>query len=156
MNPDTPTPVAEIEGYVQVTPNNYTELMNAVAQVGPISIVLDASTFSTYESGIFDGCDPDNIELDHAVQLVGYGENENGEKYWIVRNSWSPAWGKNGYIHVKRTDNDDNVCDNTMNAGRCKGDPFKTEACGTCGIMYSPSYPVGAKLFEWDKPDPQP
>lgn len=153
---NTPTAVAQIEGYVQVTPNNYKELMNTVAQVGPVSIVLDASTWSSYESGIFDGCDYDNIELDHAVQLVGYGECEVHGKYWIVRNSWSPAWGEGGYIKIKRSDDDDSKCDNTMNGGRCKGEPLKADACGTCGIMYSPSYPVGATLYDADQPGPQP
>jgi cathepsin L len=88
---DTPTAVAEVDGYVQVAPNNYTELMNAVAQVGPVAIVLDASTFRSYEGGIFDGCDYENIELDHAVQLVGYGECPEHGPYWLVRNSWGPG-----------------------------------------------------------------
>jgi cathepsin L len=153
---NTPTAVAEIDGYVQVTPNNYTELMNTIAQVGPVSIVLDASTWSSYEGGVFDGCDYDNIELDHAVQLVGYGECPEHGKYWLVRNSWSPAWGEGGYIKIKRSDNDDEKCDHTMNGGRCKGEPLKADACGTCGIMYSPSYPSGAKLYEVEKPDPHP
>jgi cathepsin L len=154
---NTPTPSGTVDGYVQVTPNNYQELMNAVAEIGPVSIVVDASTWSRYQSGIFDGCDPENIKLDHAVQLVGYGEEENGDKYWIVRNSWSPAWGEKGYIRIKRTDDDDNVCDTTMNAGRCSDDPWRTQACGTCGIMYSPSYPTNAQLYTPDdKPLPHP
>jgi cathepsin L len=139
--------VGKITGYVQVAQNNYTELMNTIALVGPASIVLDASKFSTYKDGIFDGCDPENIELDHGVQLVGYGETDSGDKYWIVRNSWSPLWGEVGYIRIKRTDDDDNVCDTTKNTGKCDGDPWRTQACGTCGVMYSPSYPTGAGLY---------
>ena len=54
---------------------------------------------------------------------------------------------------MKRSDNDDNVCDLTGNAGRCKGEKLQTQACGTCGIMYSPSYPVGGKLEDGDHPD---
>jgi cathepsin B len=26
---------------------------------------------------------------------MGYGE-ENGEKYWLVANSWNPDWGDQG------------------------------------------------------------
>ncbi len=40
-----------------------------------------------YESGIYNGCSKTNIDLDHAVQLVGYG-TDKGVDYWLVRNSW--------------------------------------------------------------------
>ena len=46
-------------------------LLNAVATVGPIAISVDASAWSAYESGVFDGCSSTNIDIDHAVQLVG-------------------------------------------------------------------------------------
>ena len=41
-----------------------------------------------YESGVFDGCDITNVDLDHAVVVVGYGTDPTGGDYWIVRNSW--------------------------------------------------------------------
>ena len=31
----------------------------------------------------------------HAVKILGYGV-ENGEKYWLVANSWNPDWGDAG------------------------------------------------------------
>ena len=46
-----------------------------------------ANTWGAYESGIFSGCSSAPMDLDHAVILMGYGE-ENGFKYWTVRNSW--------------------------------------------------------------------
>eukprot|EP00329_Picozoa_sp_Boothbay-MS584-11_P007008 66513_5 len=41
-------------------------------------------------------------ELDHLVQLVGYG-SEGGVEYWLVRNSWTTLWGEAGYIKLARS-----------------------------------------------------
>lgn len=76
--------------------------MNALANYGPVAISVDASGWSSYDSGIFDGCSYNsNIDLDHAVVAVGYGSDSTGD-YWIVRNSWSASYGEDGYIRVKR------------------------------------------------------
>jgi hypothetical protein len=69
-----------IASYVNVTsayPSNsdFTDLMDAVANVGPISISIDASVpdFYFYASGIYDNsiCASDPNDLDHSVLLVG-------------------------------------------------------------------------------------
>lgn len=141
------TPVAAIDGYVVLPSNNYEAMMNAIAQVGPVAIAVDAG-WSGYESGIYNGCNQVNPDINHGVVLVGYGE-ENGQKYWTVRNSWSPSWGEKGYIRLARSDNEDEICgmDITPQDGTaCAGDDTPVKVCGTCGILFDGTYPTGAKL----------
>lgn len=41
--------------------------MNHLANVGPLSIAVDASRWSSYSHGVFSGCDYDrNIEINHG------------------------------------------------------------------------------------------
>ena len=51
--------------------------------MGPIAISVDASQWQHYETGVFNGCSQSDPEVDHAVQLVGYSETEDGLPYWI-------------------------------------------------------------------------
>jgi cathepsin L len=46
----------QISGFVKLTPNNYLELLNAVASFGPIAVSVDANNWHSYDSGIFNGC----------------------------------------------------------------------------------------------------
>lgn len=41
----------------------------------------------------------------HAVNIVGWGENTVGVKYWIVKNSWGADWGDNGFFKILRGQN---------------------------------------------------
>ena len=46
-------------------------------------------------------------KLTHSTVLIGWGVDEtNGEKYWLVRNSYGPSWGENGNIRIRRGRND--------------------------------------------------
>jgi hypothetical protein len=87
LNTLTPQRVATITGYVTNPTNSYDDLMNSLVNEGPIAITVDASQWGSYAGGIFDGCNQENPDLDHAVLLVGYG-TENGQDYWLVRNRY--------------------------------------------------------------------
>ena len=40
--------------------------------------------------------------LRHAVVIVGFGE-EQGRKYWKVKNSWGENWGSSGFFKISRS-----------------------------------------------------
>jgi len=89
-------------------PNSATNLqMMTELMTQPLSICMDASTWQFYDSGIFSGDGCSTTELDHAIQVVGWGEQKGTfwgiEYFWIVRNSWSASWGENGYIRITRS-----------------------------------------------------
>lgn len=94
-----------------VKPNDQVSLKGAVAKQ-PVSIAIEADTryFQSYSGGILDSVEC-GTNLDHAVEIVGYG-TENGIDYWNVRNSWSNTWGEGGYVRLKRTSstNDPGIC----------------------------------------------
>jgi len=98
---------AFIGTFVGISGGDEDALADAVANVGPVSICLDASDWQTYQSGIFDDTKCSRTSLDHAVLAVGYG-TENGKDFWIVKNSWAETWGEKGYIRLAR--NKDNQC----------------------------------------------
>jgi len=135
---------ARVVGHTNVLSNDYNSLMAAVAINGPISISVDASSFSSYEKGVHDGCDMSSPDINHAVQLVGYGTDSAYGAYWLVRNSWGPFWGENGYIRIRRQTGTQ-VCgvDKTPQHGSgCDGGPTEIVVCGECGILYDNTYPI--------------
>lgn len=95
-----------------VTPNDQLALKSALSK-NPVVVAIEADTkyFQSYSSGILTDALKCGTNLDHAVEIVGYGI-ENGISYWKVRNSWSQTWGEQGYIRIQRTEstNDPGVC----------------------------------------------
>jgi hypothetical protein len=41
----------------------------AIITQGPIAISVDASSWSSYETGVYNGCNQTNPDIDHAVQV---------------------------------------------------------------------------------------
>ena len=100
---------ATVNSYAQV-PSTESALLEAVTTVGPISVAIDAShnSYQMYQSGIYYEPLCSSSNLDHAVLVVGYG-TQNGQDYWLVKNSWgSEDWGMDGYMMMAR--NRDNNC----------------------------------------------
>ncbi len=85
-------------------------LQQAVATVGPITVVtINGSRlgFQPHRSGVYYEPDCSDLGLDRSLLVVGYG-SEDGQDYWLVKNSWGTKWGIDGYIKMAR--NTDNNC----------------------------------------------
>jgi len=52
-----------------------------------------------------DQAEKETWSTSHDVEVVGWGETELEGKYWLVRNSWSTAYGDNGFFKVCRGHN---------------------------------------------------
>ncbi|XP_018575904.1 cathepsin L-like proteinase [Anoplophora glabripennis] len=96
--------ITNVGGFVAI-PQSESDLLDAVANIGPIAIAVNADPMVYYAGGIFDESVCDKTNLDHGVVAVGYG-SENGVDYWLVRNSWGLNWGDSGYIKITRNRND--------------------------------------------------
>lgn len=149
FDPDTTPARAMIRGMETLPRNDYVAVMEHVANVGPLAVSVAASPWSFYSGGVFDGCDYDsNVQLNHVVQLVGYGTTDEGEDYWLVRNSWSETWGEGGFMKLKRESSPRCGIDTTPLYGTaCENDGQHTQyVCGACAILFDASYPIGAQL----------
>jgi C1A family cysteine protease len=90
----------KISNFKYVIPSgssNENTMATFLAASSPISIIVDASSWSSYRSGVLQASQCGH-NLDHAVQAVGY---DTGKGYWIVRNSWGADWGENGFIRLQ-------------------------------------------------------
>ena len=108
--------------YVCVEPQTPAAMKVAVAQQ-PVAISIDAGSdvFHNYTGGVLDSTDC-GISTNHAVNIVGYGTDEDsGLEYWLVRNSWGAEWGVDGFIKIAITEGD-----------------------GICAINHRPLYPTVA------------
>ena len=99
----------KITGYANIPYGDEEAIKVAVATYGPVTIAIDASEwgFAYYSHGIYSSYKCQKNLHNHAVLIVGYG-SENGIDYWIIKNSWGPSWGLNGYMKLARNKN--NMC----------------------------------------------
>ena len=76
--------------------------------------VRDASSTLAYQANLVEGVyvDPSYFgaaaanhsrkEVDHDIEVTGWGVTPGGLPYWIARNSWGTYWGERGWFRVLR------------------------------------------------------
>jgi len=89
------------------------KIMEEIMKNGPVVLSFEPDyTFMLYKTGIYhkpginsyvshDEQKPEWYKVDHSVLCYGWGE-ENGEKYWLLMNSWGKIWGENGMFKMRR------------------------------------------------------
>jgi len=84
-------------------------IMEELYENGPMVVSFEpAEDFMYYSDGVYKSeglhnqtVKPEWEKVDHAVLLVGYGEDA-GTPYWRIQNSWGPDWGEDGFFRMVR------------------------------------------------------
>jgi len=78
-----------------------------LAANGPMECGIQATdAFDAYIGDYIYSEQIDDPQLNHAISVIGYGKNEDGQEYWIGRNSWGTYWGDYGFFYMQMyTDN---------------------------------------------------
>jgi cathepsin X len=102
-------PCSVIDHYPNATVTEYgtvkgeEAMMNEIITRGPIACGVNAVPILNYTGGVFLHADqPKFNSVDHEVAVVGWGVDENGVKYWDMRNSWGEYWGEMGWGRIER------------------------------------------------------
>ncbi len=75
-------------------------IKQAILDHGPVSVAITTNlAFQQYTGGVFNSHSP--LAVNHAVVLVGWNDTQGTNGVWLLRNSWGPAWGENGYMRIE-------------------------------------------------------
>jgi cathepsin L len=90
-----------VKGYGFVQSENSETFKRALVSEGPLTIGVDQTqeSFMRYAGGIYFEPNCEENYLTHAVLLVGFGV-EDGEEFWVIKNSFGVTWGENGYMRI--------------------------------------------------------
>eukprot|EP01134_Creolimax_fragrantissima_P002262 CFRG2262T1 len=73
---------------------------------GPISASFDVyKDFMLYKDGVYQRTSDDKLG-EHTVAIIGWGTDNHGVDYWVIKNSWNRLWGHHGFFRFIRGTND--------------------------------------------------
>jgi C1A family cysteine protease/predicted secreted protein len=74
-------------------------IKQAIYTHGPVAVAICVDTaFHNYSGGVFQTNEVCEGDVNHAVLLVGWDDSVQA---WLLRNSWGPGWGENGYMRIR-------------------------------------------------------
>ncbi|XP_955044.1 cysteine proteinase, putative [Theileria annulata] len=96
-----------------------TLIMSEIMENGPVVAGIDGEHIRKYKDSVINPSKEDlrkhrglcefnekflsGLEFTtHAVVLVGWGETDEGFKFWVARNSWGKNWGDGGFFKIVR------------------------------------------------------
>lgn len=84
-------------------------IMYQLFHYGPVYMrMMVYSDFPYYRSGVYKHQLDAKVRGDHAVKLIGWGE-EGSVKYWLAQNSWGSKWGEKGFFRIARGEDESGV-----------------------------------------------
>lgn len=93
-------------GSVNITAGDEQALFDVIGNFGPAAIGFDVTEdLFAYGGGVYTSnlCKNDTRIVNHVATVIGYGhDGPKNLDYWIVKNSWGPGWGEEGYFRIAR------------------------------------------------------
>ena len=82
--------------------NDEETIMRELYENGPVESAISVyEDFMAYKGGVYHHV-TGKFMGGHAIRLVGWGETEDGTKYWTLANSWNTDWGEDGFFRILR------------------------------------------------------
>ncbi len=100
-------PKTVFNSWGRINCNDINGIKTALQTYGVIdAAVMVTKAFEDYTSGVFidsnTACTSCEYETtNHAISLVGWGNDAAEGDYWILRNSWGAGWGESGYMRIQ-------------------------------------------------------
>ena len=100
-------PVTIFDAWGRIASNDIEAIKTALMEHGVLDVAVYATdAFLNYSGGIFQdkltSCPSGAYTTtNHAVSLVGWGNDPEIGDYWILRNSWGSSWGEDGYMRIE-------------------------------------------------------